>query len=540
MTHGDDNGLRMPPLLAPIEVVIVPIWRSDEERATRARGGRPHRARRSASGSGASRRAARARRRARRHEARREVLRVGAARRSAAPRARPARPRQEPGVLVRRDTREKQPVVARRARRGGRASCSSDDSGRHARRGARAPRGEQHRGAITYDRFRELMEGDGGVRLRRLVRRARECEAQVKEETKATIRVLPGRGVPVGRSADDVPGAGEPATARGAVGEGVLTRAGVRARATARCAARACALDRDRRARSARRPTSTAPATIREQYARLDARARAACRTAFTTALKANSNLAHPARCCASSAPASTSCPAASCIARCAPASRRRDIVFSGVGKTRARARARRSTPACCWSTSSRRPSCGCSTRLARERGDGRAGRAARESGGHGRDAARVHPDGREGAQVRHPVRRGARRRARRARRCRTSQLRRARHAHRLAARRGSSRIGTASTRVLELLAQLRADGATDAPVPRHRRRARGARTTPRSRPTSSGSREIVVPAVAVDRARADRRAGPLPRRQRRRAAHARAVPQAQRRQGATSSPTPG
>ena len=33
MTHGDDNGLRMPPLLAPIELVIVPIYKTDEERA---------------------------------------------------------------------------------------------------------------------------------------------------------------------------------------------------------------------------------------------------------------------------------------------------------------------------------------------------------------------------------------------------------------------------------------------------------------------------------------------------------------------------
>ena len=32
MTHGDDNGLVTPPRLAPIEVVIVPIWKSDEER----------------------------------------------------------------------------------------------------------------------------------------------------------------------------------------------------------------------------------------------------------------------------------------------------------------------------------------------------------------------------------------------------------------------------------------------------------------------------------------------------------------------------
>jgi prolyl-tRNA synthetase len=33
MVHGDDQGLRLPPRLAPIQVVIVPIWKSDEERA---------------------------------------------------------------------------------------------------------------------------------------------------------------------------------------------------------------------------------------------------------------------------------------------------------------------------------------------------------------------------------------------------------------------------------------------------------------------------------------------------------------------------
>src|SRR5690606_38973445 len=32
MTHGDDNGLRLPPRLAPTQVVIVPIWKTDEER----------------------------------------------------------------------------------------------------------------------------------------------------------------------------------------------------------------------------------------------------------------------------------------------------------------------------------------------------------------------------------------------------------------------------------------------------------------------------------------------------------------------------
>ncbi len=33
MTHGDDQGLLLPPRLAPVQVVIVPIWRKDEERA---------------------------------------------------------------------------------------------------------------------------------------------------------------------------------------------------------------------------------------------------------------------------------------------------------------------------------------------------------------------------------------------------------------------------------------------------------------------------------------------------------------------------
>jgi prolyl-tRNA synthetase len=34
MAHGDDAGLRLPPAVAPIQVVIVPIYRTDEERAS--------------------------------------------------------------------------------------------------------------------------------------------------------------------------------------------------------------------------------------------------------------------------------------------------------------------------------------------------------------------------------------------------------------------------------------------------------------------------------------------------------------------------
>jgi prolyl-tRNA synthetase len=34
MVHGDDQGLILPPRLAPVQVVAVPIWKSDEEKST--------------------------------------------------------------------------------------------------------------------------------------------------------------------------------------------------------------------------------------------------------------------------------------------------------------------------------------------------------------------------------------------------------------------------------------------------------------------------------------------------------------------------
>src|SRR5690606_10881388 len=40
MTHSDDNGLVLPPKLAPIKVVIVPIYRSEEEYAAVCEHGR--------------------------------------------------------------------------------------------------------------------------------------------------------------------------------------------------------------------------------------------------------------------------------------------------------------------------------------------------------------------------------------------------------------------------------------------------------------------------------------------------------------------
>ena len=34
MTHGDDQGLKLPPRIAPVQAVVVPIWRKEDERAS--------------------------------------------------------------------------------------------------------------------------------------------------------------------------------------------------------------------------------------------------------------------------------------------------------------------------------------------------------------------------------------------------------------------------------------------------------------------------------------------------------------------------
>jgi prolyl-tRNA synthetase len=33
MAHGDDTGLRLPPAVAPVQVVVVPIWKAEAEKA---------------------------------------------------------------------------------------------------------------------------------------------------------------------------------------------------------------------------------------------------------------------------------------------------------------------------------------------------------------------------------------------------------------------------------------------------------------------------------------------------------------------------
>ncbi|MBX6331672.1 MAG: proline--tRNA ligase [Gemmatimonadaceae bacterium] len=189
MTHGDDKGLRIPPLLAPTEVVIVPIWRSDEERARVFE---------------AAERIARSlgdweRREPNRLRVRldlRETLKPGAKYYEWEMRGVPVRVELGPrdleknqAVLVRRDTGAKQPASLDTIGEDVEALLESIQDAMLTE--ARARR-EAHsvRGAITYDRFREIMDGEGAFVYAGWCGNA-ACEAAIKEETKATIRVLP-------------------------------------------------------------------------------------------------------------------------------------------------------------------------------------------------------------------------------------------------------------------------------------------------------------------------------------------------------------
>ena len=189
MTHGDDNGLRTPPLLAPIEIVIVPIYKSDEERGRMLEA-----ANRIMNALGEWERREPGRLRV--HLDAREGIKPGAKYYDWELRGVPLRmefgPRdldKNQAVLVRRDTREKRPV-------------SLDTLGEDVAEllmkvqedmliTARERREQNSvRGGITYDRFRELMDGEGGFVYAGWCGDP-ACEEQIKNDTKATIRVLP-------------------------------------------------------------------------------------------------------------------------------------------------------------------------------------------------------------------------------------------------------------------------------------------------------------------------------------------------------------
>ncbi|HEY2848737.1 MAG TPA: proline--tRNA ligase [Gemmatimonadaceae bacterium] len=189
MTHGDDNGLVTPPRLAPIEVVIVPIWKTDEERATLVEAANKLKAELT-SYTGRADGAIRV------HIDAREGMKPGAKYYEWELRGIPLRLELGPKDLekqsvfsARRDIKAKAaipmagvaPAVAQLL-----ATIQSDlFNAAKARREANT-----HRGDISYDKFKEIIEGPGGF-VYSGWNGDPAVEARVKEETKATIRCIP-------------------------------------------------------------------------------------------------------------------------------------------------------------------------------------------------------------------------------------------------------------------------------------------------------------------------------------------------------------
>jgi prolyl-tRNA synthetase len=189
MTHGDDNGLITPPLLAPIEVVIVPIYRTDEDRERVVAA-----AMKIKESLGAWERRSPARLRI--HVDAREGIKPGAKYYEWELRGIPIRMEIGPrdldagqAILVRRDTREKRPYPLDTIGEAIHELLSAIQENLLETARARRERNSV-RGNITYDRFREIMDGDGAFVYAGWCGSA-ECEAKIKDETKATIRCLP-------------------------------------------------------------------------------------------------------------------------------------------------------------------------------------------------------------------------------------------------------------------------------------------------------------------------------------------------------------
>jgi len=190
MTHSDDNGLVCPPRLAPVEVVIIPIYKSDEEKARVVEAAYKVRDELTQwTGRGATDRL-------RVIVDAREGIKPGAKYYEHEMRGIPLRLEIGPKDLekgsvfsARRDTRAKAalpmaglPEAVARLLETMQADLLAAAT---ARREANS-----HRNVTSYAQFKEIMEGPGGF-VYAGWNGDPAVEAKVKEETKATIRCIP-------------------------------------------------------------------------------------------------------------------------------------------------------------------------------------------------------------------------------------------------------------------------------------------------------------------------------------------------------------
>jgi prolyl-tRNA synthetase len=187
MTHGDDSGLVLPPRVAPYQVVIVPIGRDNWRETVLPKAQEVQQQLRSAG------------------------IRVTLDERDERPgwkfsewelRGVPLRVEIGPkdieksAVLVaRRDTREKQSLAMDGLAT--RIQQLLDDVQRSLFDRARTFRDEHTHRVSTYEEFKQVMEGRPGFVIAPWCG-STDCEAQIKNETQATIRNMPRSGAPGG------------------------------------------------------------------------------------------------------------------------------------------------------------------------------------------------------------------------------------------------------------------------------------------------------------------------------------------------------
>ncbi len=182
MTHSDDNGLVLPPKLAPIQVVIVPIYRGEEQLETISKTVKPlvDRLReRGISVKYDDRDTHKPGFKFNEYELKGVPVRLAVGPRDL-----------ENGTyeVARRDTLEKEIVKAEGIE--DHIAGLLDEIQQHIFEKARDFRDERISTADTYEEFKEIIENKGGFVLAHWDG-TDETEARIQEETKATIRCIP-------------------------------------------------------------------------------------------------------------------------------------------------------------------------------------------------------------------------------------------------------------------------------------------------------------------------------------------------------------
>jgi prolyl-tRNA synthetase len=181
MTHGDDVGIVCPPRLAPVQVVVVPIYRSDEERASVSEVA--ERAVKSLKDGGF-----------RVELDAREGMKPGAKYYQWEGQGVPLRLEVGPKdvakgqVFAARRTGGKAPIPLGGLAEGVRVALDEIQAALY--QAARERREAATRRGVSKDELVEMMAGPGGFAYGGFCG-GRECELAIKEATKATVRVLP-------------------------------------------------------------------------------------------------------------------------------------------------------------------------------------------------------------------------------------------------------------------------------------------------------------------------------------------------------------